>query len=121
MGADLVIAVDVNAEGAKFLGPSLSLIGVVIQSMLVVQRMAALTQLEAADLVIRPRVGHIRWDEMGRADELLDAGYAAGLEALSDIKMCLEEATQTAPRWYQLRRTRSKAQLPELKSPAATR
>src|SRR5678815_4587713 len=36
MGADLVIAVDVNAEGAKFLGPSLSLIGVVTVSMLVV-------------------------------------------------------------------------------------
>ena len=50
MGADLVIAVDVNAEGAKFLGPSLSLIGVVIQSMLVVQRTASLAQLEAADL-----------------------------------------------------------------------
>jgi len=41
LGADIVIAVDVNAEGAKFLGPSLSIIGVVIQSMLVVQRIAA--------------------------------------------------------------------------------
>ena len=38
LGADVVIAVDVNAEGAKFLGPTLSIIGVVIQSMLVVQR-----------------------------------------------------------------------------------
>jgi len=121
MGADLVIAVDVNAEGAKFLGPSLSLIGVLIQSMLVVQRMASLAQLEAADLVIRPRVGHIRWDEMARADELLTAGYAAGIEALPDIKMRLEEATTAAPKWYQLRRTRSKSQLPALKSPVTTR
>ena len=121
MGADLVIAVDVNAEGANILGPSLSLIGVLIQSMLVVQRMASLAQLEAADLVIRPRVGHIRWDEMARADELLTAGYAAGIEALPDIKMRLEEATKAAPKWYQLRRTRSKSQLPELKAPVTTR
>ena len=36
LGADLVIAVDVNSEGATFLGSSNSVIGVVLQSMLVV-------------------------------------------------------------------------------------
>ena len=106
MGADIVIAVDVNSEGAKFLGPSLSLIGVVIQSMLVVQRMASLAQLESADLVIRPRVGHIRWDEMGRAPELLAAGREAGLEMISDIRTRIETAMKAAPKWYQLRRGR---------------
>ncbi|MGI8735189.1 MAG: patatin-like phospholipase family protein [Pyrinomonadaceae bacterium] len=116
MGADLVIAVDVNAEGAKFLGPSLSIISVVIQSMLLVQRMASLAQLQSADLVIRPRVGHIRWDEMGRADELLAAGYAAGIESVPDIKLRIEAAIKAAPKWYQLRRGRSKSQLPALKS-----
>jgi NTE family protein len=38
LGADLVIAVDVNAAGATFLGPTSSVIGVVLQSMLVVPR-----------------------------------------------------------------------------------
>ena len=104
LGADIVIAVDVNAEGAKFLGPSLSIIGVVIQSMLVVQRIAAQVQLEAADLVIRPHVGHIRWDEMGRADELLAAGREAVIESLPDIKARIEAASKPAPRWYQIRR-----------------
>lgn len=106
LGADIVIAVDVNAEGAKFLGPSLSIIGVVIQSMLVVQRIAALAQLESADVVITPHVGHIRWDEMGRAEELVAAGHAAAIEALPDIRMLIEAAMKSAPKWYQLRRGR---------------
>ena len=106
-GADLVIAVDVNAEGALFLGPSLSIVSVVLQSMLLVQRTAALYQLEAADLVIRPRVGHIRWDEMRRGEELIAAGYEAALECIPLIKIRLEAASLPALRWYQLRRRKS--------------
>jgi NTE family protein len=104
LGADIVIAVDVNAEGAKFLGPTLSIIGVVIQSMLAVQRVAAQAQLEAADLVIMPHVGHIRWDEMARAGELLAAGREAVIESLPDIKALIEAASRPAAKWYQLRR-----------------
>lgn len=107
MGADIVIAVDVNAEGAKFLGQSLSIIGVVIQSMLVVQRIAAQAQLDAADFVITPHVGHIRWDEMGRAEELLKAGREAVLEGLDGIRSVIEAATKSPPKWYQRRRVSS--------------
>ncbi|MGH9966877.1 MAG: patatin-like phospholipase family protein [Pyrinomonadaceae bacterium] len=112
MGADLVIAVDVNAEGAAFLGPSLSIVSVLIQSMLLVQRTASLYQLEAADLVIRPRVGHIRWDEMSRADELIAAGYQAALESLPEIKMQIEALSKPARRWYQLRRRKEPKETP---------
>jgi NTE family protein len=104
MGADIVLAVDVNAQGATFLGPSRSVISIVLQSMLVVQRTASLHQLEAADLVIKPRVGHIRWDEMARADELIAAGYEAGVESIPAILALLESAAQAHPKWYQLRR-----------------
>jgi len=107
LGADLVIAVDVNAEGALFLGPSLSIVSVVLQSMLLVQRTAALYQLAAADLVIRPRVGHIRWDEMRRGEELIAAGYEAALECIPLIKIRLEAASLPALKWYQLRRRKS--------------
>ena len=41
LGADIVIAVDVNREGATFLGPTSSVIGVLLQSMLVVQKTAS--------------------------------------------------------------------------------
>jgi NTE family protein len=86
LGADIVIAVDVNAEGATFLGPPHSIIGIILQSMLVVQRTVTSAQLLSADLVIGPRVGHIRWDELGRAEELIAAGYAAGLKSIAAIK-----------------------------------
>jgi hypothetical protein len=87
-----VIAVDVNAAGATFIGPPTSVIGVMLHSMLVVQKTASHYQLSLADHVIRPKVGHIRWDEMGRADELLDAGYAAGMESASEILATIEAA-----------------------------
>ena len=104
LGADLVIAVDVNFEGATFLGPSHSVIGVVLQSMLVVQKTASHYQIASSDFVIRPRVGHIRWDEMGRAEELIAAGYKAGLESIPAIRALIETAIADQPKWYQLRR-----------------
>ncbi len=86
LGADVVIAVDVNAQGATFLGPSRSAIGIILQSMLVVQRTVSEAQLRLADIVIKPRVGHIRWDEMGRGKELLVAGYEAAQGKIEAIK-----------------------------------
>jgi len=106
LGADIVIAVDVNAEGAKFLGPPQSAIGVIFQSMMVVQRTVSVLQLQDADIVIRPRVGHIRWDEMKRADEMIAAGEEAARRTIARIERLLEPATDP-PKWYQLRRRRA--------------
>jgi NTE family protein len=89
-GADIVIAVDVNAEGAKFIGSTSSVIGVVLQSMLVVQKTASHHQLSLSDYVIKPKVGHIRWDEMGRGEELMALGYEAGLEAAPEIRALID-------------------------------
>jgi NTE family protein len=119
LGAEIVIAVDVNAEGAKFLGPSLSIISVMVQSMLLVQRTAALHQLAEADLVIRPLVGHIRWDEMSRAEDLIAAGYEAAIASVPEIKASIEAAVRSTPKWYQLRRrkedrTKTAPHLPNL-------
>ena len=106
LGADIVIAVDVNREGAKFLGPTSSVIGVLLQSMLVVQKTASSNQLRMSDLVISPKVGHIRWDEMGRAEELMEIGYAAGIESIPRVREIIDEAVKAQPKWYQLRRRR---------------
>jgi predicted acylesterase/phospholipase RssA len=98
--------VDVNAEGATFLGPSLSIVSIVLQSMMHVQRTVSLHELKNADVVIRPHVGHVRWDEMRRAEELLAAGYEAGKASVAEIKRVIEEKSEAAPRWYQLRKRR---------------
>ncbi|HKE55731.1 MAG TPA: patatin-like phospholipase family protein [Pyrinomonadaceae bacterium] len=116
LGADIVIAVDVNAEGAKFLGPAQSVVGVLLQSMLVIQRTVTTYQLEVSDLVVKPQVGHIRWDEMGRAKELMTAGYEAGLESVPEILALIEAAIKEAPKWYHLRRRKKLAAKPPLPS-----
>jgi NTE family protein len=91
LGADIVIAVDVNADGATFIGPANSIIGVLLQSMLVFQKTASHHQRESADIVIQPKVGHIRWDEIRRADDLIKAGYKAGLESIPRIKALIQD------------------------------
>jgi NTE family protein len=104
LGADIVIAVDVNAEGAKFLGPPQSAIGVIFQSIMVVQRTVSALQLQDADIVIRPRIGHIRWDELKRADEMIRLGEEAARTTIARIQRLLEPVTEPPPKWYQLRR-----------------
>lgn len=104
LGADIVIAVDVNSEGAKFLGPPHSIIGVLLQSIMVVQRTAAIHQLHDADVVIRPRTGNIRWDDMGRTDELIALGEQAARSTIERIKHLIEPAIEPPLKWYQRRR-----------------
>ncbi|HYN86653.1 MAG TPA: patatin-like phospholipase family protein [Pyrinomonadaceae bacterium] len=109
LGAEVVVAVDVNQEGARFLGPPQSAIGVLFQSFIVVQRTAAAHQRQMADVVISPRVGHIRWDEMAKADELLAAGEEATRAALHHIKELLEPAPQAPRRWRPFARRKETA------------
>lgn len=110
LGADIVVAVDVNSEGAKFLGPPQSAIGVLIQALMLIQKTASTHQLQDADVVIRPRVGHIRWDEMTRAEELINAGEQAAQQTIERIKHLLEPAPEPPAKWYQLRRRPSETE-----------
>ena len=80
--------------------------------MLVVQKTASYYQLKSADFVISPRVGHIRWDEMGRAPELIAAGYEAGKENIPAIRDLIETAITDQPKWYQLRRKKKQLKQP---------
>lgn len=97
LGADIVIAVDVNSAGAAFIGPTSSIIGVLFQSMMVVQKTASSYQREMSDIVIDPKVGHVRWDEMGRADELITAGYEAALRRIPEIRQIIDSAGRKDP------------------------
>lgn len=104
LGADVVIAVDVNSEGAKFIGPPHSIIGVLLQSIMVVQRTAAIHQLHDADIVISPKTGHIRWDEMGRVDDLITLGEQAARSTIERIKRLIAPTIEPPLKWYQRRR-----------------
>jgi NTE family protein len=108
LGAEVVVAVDVNYEGAKFLGPPTSVVGVLLQSFLVAQHTAVEYQRQLADVVISPAVGHLRWDEMGRAEEFIEAGVKAAREAVPAIKELLEPQPAEDPGWFSFRRTRDR-------------
>ena len=49
---------------------------------------------DPSDIVIVPKIGHITMLEFGRADEMIDAGYAAGHEAIPDITKTLAGAAE---------------------------
>jgi NTE family protein len=108
LGAEVVIAVDVNHEGAGFLGPPTSVVGVLLQSFILVQRTAVAHQRNLADVCISPRVGHIRWDEMTRGPEFVKAGEEAARAAIPAIKELLEPAPQEPSGWSPFRRRRDK-------------
>jgi NTE family protein len=104
LGAEVVVAVDVNSEGARFMSTPTSVVGVLLQSIIVVQRTAVVHQRQAADVVISPSVGHIRWDEMTRADELIAAGAEAARAALPNIRELLEPEPRQTTSWLPFRR-----------------
>ena len=91
LGADIVIAVDVGADGARFMESPKTALGVLTQVFVAVERVVSNQEREKADFIIIPRVGHIRWDETRRADELLKAGHEAALESIGSIKELIEQ------------------------------
>ena len=91
LGADIVIAVDVGADGAKFMDRPHTALGVLTLVFVAVERIVSQQQAPDADLIITPRVGHIRWDQTRRAEELMKIGYEAGLESIGSIKNLIEQ------------------------------
>ena len=86
LGADIVIAVDVGADGARFMDRPHTALGVLTQVFVAVERVVSNQESKDADLIIIPKVGHIRWDETRRANELLQVGYEAALQSINAIK-----------------------------------
>ncbi len=93
LGADIVIAVDVGADGAKFMDRPKTALGVLTQTFVAVERIVSNQERNDADILIIPRVGHIRWDQTRRAEELLKIGYEAGLDSMNRIKAVIESHT----------------------------
>lgn len=82
-GADLVIAVDVSS------GPDHGLpqntIETILQSISIMYARLAFVELSKADVIIRPRVGHIASGDFSKRHEAILEGEKAALEALPQI------------------------------------
>ena len=96
LGADIVIGVDVGADGARFMEAPRTALGVLTQAFVAVERIVSRQESADADLIIIPKVGHIRWDQTRRGRELLQIGYDAGLESIDAIKRIIERRHSTA-------------------------
>jgi NTE family protein len=93
LGADIVIAVDVNFDGIRFFQRPRTALGVLAHTFIAVERIVSNQERADADVMIVPKVGHIRWDQTRRTKELIQCGYEAGLEAIDTIKAVIEQAS----------------------------
>ena len=91
LGADIVIAVDILTCGSSFWGKPSTLVGTFFQSAMLMIRTASKNQHYRADVVIEPQIAHIRPDEIGRRDELIELGEQAAVEKIDQIKDLLQQ------------------------------
>jgi NTE family protein len=88
LGASLLVGVSVGNQDESRTSPK-NIFQVVARAVAAAQRHQADTWERSADLVIRPDVNGLSWDDFGRASEAIAAGEAAALAALPRIKRLL--------------------------------
>ena len=91
LGADIVIAVDLLNSGSTFTSSPWTLLGVFIQSAMMIVRTAARQQHYHADVVIIPKIAHLRMDQISKRDEFIRLGEEAAHEKIDEIKALIED------------------------------
>jgi NTE family protein len=88
MGADLVIAVDVNSQHLP-IPPPTHLFTIMSQALSVMGRTAVQYLYADADIVIRPQIDQVRPDDLSKAAEMIAAGEEAARLVIGKIKRSL--------------------------------
>ena len=94
LGADIVIAVDVNTDGIRFFDEPRTALGVLAYTFVAVERIVSNQERGSEDVLVTPKLGHIRWDQTWRTSELLKAGYEAGLESIAAIQAAIAKRAE---------------------------
>jgi NTE family protein len=92
LGADVVIAVDVSS-GAERTVPE-GTIETILQSVNIMYSKLGAVQLSQADVVIKPKVGHIGSADFSKKHEAILEGEKAAIEALPQIMAVLTQLRQ---------------------------
>jgi len=92
LGADVVIAVDVSS-GAERTQPE-GTIETILQSINIMYSKLGAIQLAKADVVIRPKVGHISAADFSKKHEAILEGEKAAIEALPQIMAIVTQLGQ---------------------------
>ncbi len=94
LGADVVIAVDVSADVGG--PPPEGTIDTILQSVSIMYARLAAIQLGRADVVVKPRVGHIASADFSKRHEAIMEGEKAAVDALPRIQAALAAAAARA-------------------------
>lgn len=93
MGADVVIAVDVNSQHLP-IPPPTHLFTVMSQALAVMGRSSVEYLYADADIVVRPKIEQVRPDDLSKAAEMIAAGEEATRLVIHRIKRLLEPRRQ---------------------------
>src|SRR3989442_14704659 len=93
LGAAIVIGVSVGIQDGHRGAPT-NIFQVVSRAVGAAQKHQLELWERQADLVLRPDVQSLAWDDFARADEAIEAGAAAALRALPRIEKLLERGTE---------------------------
>jgi len=93
MGADIVVAVDVNSQHLP-IPPPTHLFTVMSQALSVMGRSAVQYLYADADIVIRPQIEHVRPDDLSKAAEMIAAGEEAVRRVANKLNRSLEPRRQ---------------------------
>ena len=93
LGADVVVAVNVNASYRRAAPPT-NMFAILAQTYFTLGRAAERLATERADVLVTPEVGDIGVDELHRGPELVRAGEAAARAVLPRIRMLVERTVE---------------------------
>lgn len=94
MGADVVIAVELNRPGPQVKPPK-NLLHIMLYSLALVQRPQVAQALRDADVVIQPELSEFGVIELDRVSEMIQAGRDAATQALPEIQAALSAHSAT--------------------------
>jgi len=87
LGADIVIAVDISGNGES--PRPTGTLSTILQSISIMYGKISYQQLQHADVVVRPKVGHIGSADFSRRHDAVLEGERAAAAALPDIKAAI--------------------------------
>jgi len=93
LGAERVLAVSVGLQDGRRGAPK-NVFQVVARAVAAAQKHQLESWERHADLVLRPDVQHLAWDDFERASDAIEAGVVAATRALPRIKELLEPAAE---------------------------
>lgn len=95
LGATLVVGVSLGTQDRNCTAPK-SIFQVVARALSAAQKHQQDTWERHADLVIRPDIQGLAWDDFGRANQAIEAGEAAAQLALPRIQQLLADSKRSA-------------------------